>query len=654
MTYRTSAPMYSFYADRDLNLERALHELKRTRSERVFLVAPGIYNLERLAAKMPRLAVCLDFFAQAGIETGVWIGQTIGHGGGLGKVDARFAPIINLQGNPEKAICPLDEAFKRTVCDGVRELARAGARTILIDDDFRLGQRSGSVVCFCEAHLDAFRARTGLQATRDEVAAKALTGPPSRFRDDWLAVTGDSLAQLAREMREAVDSVDPSIRLGLCACTSTWDIDGISAVELSRIMAGTTHPLLRLIGAPYWAGQRAHNMRLAPIIEIERLQRSWIGGDVEVIAEGDTYPRPRHHTPAAWLEGFDTALRADGRMDGILKYMFDYVSSFDYETKYADLTEQNQPLYADIERIFSGRTAVGINVVRKMKTLHAADLPTPVNTAFLYANFFQFSAICFLTDNAIPIAYGDANGPAVTFGFDATNLDRTHLRNGAILDVVAARLLKAAGIDVGLQEMGKAVEVSREVYPADRETVATHGNRYAMTLDAQAQVLSTLATFDGEIPGAYLYENANGERFLVYAFDACESQNQRGAFRSYCRQRQLIDAITWLARRPLDAVCPGHPDLYILVKKSEDGLAIGLWNFFADAIESPRLLLADDYAGAEIINCGDAGCTLTGRQLTLHATIMPYGFAGILLHRSASSGSVHAVQQNNLPLPEVE
>jgi len=634
MTYRTSAPMYTFYSDRDLDLERALHELRRTRSERVFLIAPGIYNLENLAAKMPRLSVCLDFFAKAGLETGVWIGQTIGHGGGFGKVDSRFAPIVNLHGNPENAICPLDEAFKRVVCDGVREIARAGARTILIDDDFRLGERSGSVGCFCERHLDAFRARTGLQATREEVAEKAFTGPPSHFRDDWLEVTGDSLAQLAREMRAAVDSVDPAIRMGLCACTSTWDIDGISSDELCRIMAGATRPLLRLIGAPYWAG---HGQRLAPIIELERLQRSWIEGDVEVISEGDTYPRPRHHTPAAFLEGFDTALRADGRLDGILKYMFDYVSSFDYETKYADLAERNQPLYADIERIFSGRAAVGVNVVRKMKTLRTADLPTPVNTGFLYANFFQSSAIRFLTDNAIPIAYGDASSPVIVFGFDGKDLDRKLLRHGVILDAIAAQLLSAAGVDVGLQAMVKSGEASREVYPAVRETVATQGSRYAMTLDPRARILSTLATADGEIPGAYLYENADGERFLVYAFDACESQNDRAAFRSYCRQRQLIDAIAWLARHPLDAVCPGHPDLYILVKKNEDGLAIGLWNFFADAVESPQLFLADDYADAEIVNCGDAGCTLTGRQLTLHATIMPYGFTGILLRQRTAA-----------------
>lgn len=632
MTYRISAPIQIFYPDRDLDLERALHELRRTRSERVFLIAPGIYNLESLAAKMPRLSVCLDFFAQAGIETGVWIGQTIGHGGGFGKVDSRFAPIINMQGNSENAICPLDEAFKRTVCDGVREIARAGARLILVDDDFRMGERSGSVGCFCERHLDAFRAQTGLTATREEVVQMVFTGPPGRFRDTWLDLTGESLAQLAREMRHAVDSVDPAIRLGLCACTSTWDIDGISACELSRIMAGTTRPLLRLIGAPYWVG---HGQRLAPIIELERLQRSWITGDIEVISEGDTWPRPRHHTPAAWLEGFDIALRADGRMDGILKYMFDYVSSFDYETKYADLTERSQPLYADIERIFSGCAAVGVNVARKMKTLRAAHLPGQANAGFLFQNFFQSSAIRFLTDNAIPIAYGNANGPAIVFGLDAKGVDRKLLRHGVILDAVAARLLNAEGIDVGLQEMAKAVVVSRERYPADQETVQTQGNRYAMNLNARARVLSSLATSDGEIPGAYLYENAAGERFLVYAFDACESQNDLGAFRSYCRQRQLIDAIAWLARRPLDAVCPGHPDLYIMVKKGEDRLAIGLWNFFADAVESPRLFLAEDYEDVEIINGNGAGYSLADRQLTIHGNIMPYGFTGILLRRSA-------------------
>lgn len=64
MSYHISAPMYAFYPDRELDLDRALQELKRTRSERVFLIAPDIFSQENLLARMPRLSACLEFFAQ--------------------------------------------------------------------------------------------------------------------------------------------------------------------------------------------------------------------------------------------------------------------------------------------------------------------------------------------------------------------------------------------------------------------------------------------------------------------------------------------------------------------------------------------------------------------------------------------------------------
>ena len=40
---------------------------------------------------------------------------------------------------------------------------------------------------------------------------------------------------------------------------SSWDIDGTNAYELAKILAGNTKPLVRLIGAPYWAGYLAVN-----------------------------------------------------------------------------------------------------------------------------------------------------------------------------------------------------------------------------------------------------------------------------------------------------------------------------------------------------------------------------------------------------------
>ena len=66
------------------------------------------------------------------------------------------------------------------------------------------------------------------------------------------------------------------------------------------------------------------------------MESSWTkAGDIEILAEGDAFPRPRTRCPASYLEGFDTAIRASGCTDGILKYGIDYFSNTDYETGYA-------------------------------------------------------------------------------------------------------------------------------------------------------------------------------------------------------------------------------------------------------------------------------------------------------------------------------
>ena len=76
---------------------------------------------------------------------------------------------------------------------------------------------------------------------------------------------------------------------------------------------------------------------------------------IELISEGDTWPRPRFVTSAARLECFDMALRADGNIDGILKYMECYVSSAAYETGFVDAHIAHEGLYQQIEQHFSGK-----------------------------------------------------------------------------------------------------------------------------------------------------------------------------------------------------------------------------------------------------------------------------------------------------------
>lgn len=625
--YRILVPLGVFYPGRSLDRERALAELKRTQTARVILVAPEILDTEKIDKGMPELADCIAFFEKNGLKTGVWIGQTIGHGGWR-RSGKPFPNIININGIAEgSTCCPLDEGFIQTVCDGVEKIAKAGAKWILVDDDFRMGWRSGTVGCFCPRHIGEFCKIMGKQMSREEIAKKVFTGPPSRYRDEWLRLTGNSLIRLAAAMREAADRVDPNIRMGLCACCSTWDIDGVDSYTITRIFAGKNRPFLRLIGAPYWT--RGMRKRLAYIIELERLELSWTDEDIEIFSEGDTYPRPRYQTPASYLEGFDTALRADGRFYGILKYMFDYTADFRYETKYADLTERNRELYAGIDELFSGLSSVGVNVVRAMRNLSGADLPETVDSSFITNYFFYPSSLQFLTDNSIPVTYNNPDFPSIIFGQDARSAGSEYLKNGVILDAPAARILQEAGIDTGIDSMTEAPGAFLEYYIDEDQYVSVSGRLYydIKTKDG-AKILSSLHTDNGIITGAYLYENRSGMRFLVYAFDGYACRDAAGVFRCYCRQRQLGRALDWLANRRFVAFCPGHPDLYMQVKKSESGMAIGLWNFFDDAVENLVIELGKAYTKAEILN---ASCsyTLENSRLVLHGTIPPYGFVGV-------------------------
>ena len=150
---------------------------------------------------------------------------------------------------------------------------------------------------------------------------------------------------------------------------------------------------------------------------------------------------------------------------------------------------------------------------------------------------------------------------------------------------------------------------------------------YPVTLDEKAEVLSTL----GDSPAAYRYENAHGQRFIVYCFDLTTPYPENALVRSYCRQRQLIDGLEWAGRRKLPAVCPGQPDLYMTCKRTEDGLAVGLWNLSVDVISDARIRLDGAYTALEAFNAAGA---IEGDGVLLSSDIMPFSFVGFTVRNT--------------------
>ena len=613
-------PRFESYYDEYIKL---LHEAD---VQRVFLVAvtwtAPECDKQRVAALLEKY---VPMFRAEGFEVGVWI-DSLGHGGLIGEVvnaDAGdgLQRMVSLEGHINMgAYCPLCEDLRALAADWIRRLGRTGAELIMLDDDYRYSLRAGEMFCACSSHRALFEKVLGEEFDPQRMKRALTEGGPNSWRDAWLKVQGESLTDFARMLREALDEENPQVRLSACAVLSTWDVDGVDSITLSRTFAGDTPPYLRLIGAPYWAALRSFGeVRLATVCEYERMQQQWCkNSGIEIFCEGDSYPRPRYKVPAAYLEGMDQVMHASGECDGMLKYMFDYVSSPHYDTGYLERHIENKPVYAALENAFAGKRPVGVNIFVPMKTFALSHKPGKKPDDRCIPAVLRFA-----TDLNLPVRYDGGDGPTLIFGDAGELATETQLVHGAVLDITAAQALTRRGFDVGLSKVHGLFAPNSERYPVEDEVVGVSaGEWYDIEPAPGANTDSVLVRSvpgmaDVERPAMYIYENAAGQRFAVYAFSAQESLEigaGRGVFRSRCRAEQIRRVLVWLSDNAPEVMCVPEPDLYMLAKRDDDSLTVALWNFGADRITRPVVRFADEWNRME---CHVGSASLEGNTVSV-------------------------------------
>ena len=607
-----------------------LDELRAFDADRVFLnfetVLDGhilLHNKEEYQRQIDRMRDACAFFKQNGYEVGAWFW-------GL-QFDEQFpfTTIKTLNGkNVKRFACPTDEEFLKSFAQCLIDVAKTGVDIILLNDDLRFGAWGG-FGCVCENHVRMICDELGENIDESLLAELIQSGGKNKYREAFLNANRRSLENYALTMRAAVDTVDPDIRLGFCACMTSWDIDG-DAFEISKLLAGKTKPILRLIGAPYWTSCQGEESRLQSIIELERMEASWNNTpDIELIAEGDVYPRPRLNCAANYLEGFDTALRASGAVDGILRICIDYVSDLGYEKGYLKQYQKNKPIYQQIEKHFTNKKSTGIRIYEAQRKVAEMQSPNALGEKSNMEEVFYSSAARILCANAIPTVYEGEGVTGITFGENAYSLDKDCLGRGMILDILAAKILSDRGIDVGIDSFGKKIPVRFQYIPEDDNyIIAQRVSVFDIGISPRAQVLSFAArTLEKpELPFCYRYENADRQRFLVFN---CIAKDREMHLRHYANAKLITDSIEWLSGNKLPAVCHGHPNLYMQCKEDDEGTVIGIWNFFEDEAIEPVVVLGQKYESAEFL-CG-AG-SFSENELRLD-DIPPYSFRGIVLKK---------------------
>lgn len=291
--------------------------------------------------------------------------------------------------------------------------------------------------------------------------------------------------------------------------------------------------------------------------------------------------------------------------------MFDYTQKLGYETGYIERHIKNLKLQNDVKAIFKNKKMTGVYVYGAMHKVRNFVLPESFGAGFAQKlqSVYKPHSSCILSKNSIPTCYEPSEYPVALFGENAWYIDREQLKNGAILDFRAAKILAKRGIDTGLvisdEEMTNVVG---EYYFDSNDTVTNLINYNMQKIVCKEKVKISSVLLPGKDPGVYTYENDNGMKFMVIAgdmqFDMSDPQNADPNYcNNYYRQKQLLDGIEYLCGKKLPAVCEKNPNLYIMAAKSDRSVSILMLNIFADDIIDPVIKLDKEYKKITMVNC---------------------------------------------------
>ena len=605
--YKTYVPLMNSNIT-DQNKYDYIELLKNAEVSNVFLVVSDFENTaETQEGTLIALKKNIEFFKQNDICTNVWVATTIGHGMSLMGVGVtrgvnKYQSLVNLNGVTLAGTnCPCDKNFCEDISKYIARIATLGVETILLDDDFRMSQRSSTFCCACSDHLSLMSEKAGREITIDNIKELVFSPKPTKYRAAYLYAQGEPMKRLAKQIRKEVDKENPNVRIALCSAYSPWDIDGADALELAIILAGRNTPMLRLHGAPYWVVKPGRV--LSESIEVSRMCAAFCeNSDAEILAEGDCYPRPRHNVPSAYLELFDAAIRMDGTYDGMLKYMSDYSAHPLYEIGYFKAHTNDLPFFKNLQKIFEGGANYGVRVFSTPHNFEHADLSlSPASEQSPYP-----IAAMLLANATIPTVHRGNGICTAIFGESARHIEKELLNNGGILDATAAIILKQNGVDTGIHLSAEFEQVNLSYIknePVHSVIIKNGQARVWPKFSANADVVLWGVEGSNSIPLAYKYKNTQGQRFFVWLYDASSLPHNSGLLRGYIFQAALLDCVSWISRESLQAIVDTHPDLYMMCRKNQNSLAISLINCFADKIIDLQISLSESWSNAEFINC---------------------------------------------------
>ncbi len=529
-----------------------------------------------------------------GLKSGILIQSTIGHG--ARKFPQPYQEYIRFtDGKGEGISCPLDKNFHKYIYDCTVKIAKCGPDTILIDDDFRLLGRGGKA-CACPLHLAKFNELTGTNLTREELFNIVTTDHEKceEYTNKFVQVEYESLYELARTIRNAIDSVDPSIQGLLCT-------GGDDPVTITKILAGKNNPSIMRIGSAYYSYNSTSGFTYSMLRTA--LQKTQFESVDYLLAETDTCPHMRYSKTAKQLNAHYIGTLLEG-MKGAKHWITKLSGGKNIEwimgDAYRKILKKNAGLYQTVASLVDGITWHGFKIPVPKKRVHSFKRP-------VFSDFNSFSEKCF-ERLGLPMYFGAKNGGITCFCdgndryFDNQELAK-ELSGKAIFSSDVAKTVVERGfknyLGVTVEEFDSDNKPSGEIVNVLENNVALPvGVKKLVEINGDVKRSSVLTKTDiGQSgvtnisSGTTEYENEFGGKVAVFSGTPnCESNYYQGySFLNYPRKMQFVKMLKWFNEPVI--YTPGDDLIYLKTGTLSNGKNLTSFiNLGYDEVENVKLV----------------------------------------------------------------
>jgi len=578
---------------------------------------PLMAKIEESAAQFRRIKAELKSY---GIRAGILIQTLMDHGERFQPLSpVSFQRITGFDGTVSRAcFCPLDQDFLNYVRELVQLFSKESPDFLLVDDDVRLDNHMPARwACACPLHVDLFNRFAELEYSRYEIFAAMEREDELglSIRRHWQHSGDESMLQLARTIRQAIDLVDPTIRCGKCGSGGKGTV---GTADLARALAGRTRPFIRLAGGLYCKNGYAD---FADVMVHTAAQASMLEKDIELLSESDTCLHTRYHTPVKTLRGHIAGSILAAGIDIPYTWIPGIIDWIPTDTSaYSNVMSSGRAFFSELKLISDQVRWLGPTLVVNDRRRIAMPWRKSNDEGCQIGRWG--SAIC--GNFGIPFTVN--NPDASIHMLDGTavhDLTRREIEDilgkAVVLDGPAALTLSQWGyselMGVAVREGDDELRYDYEKFSDDAQFNGESAGKRQIALRDSAEGVKRLVPLNHSVripstfiasewynslqersvsPAITVFENTMGGRVAVYAQDNMAMTSGLKCFMSDIRKEQLVHILSWLGGQPLPAFTGNGVNNYFLYghDRSTGEHIAATFNLGQDEVESPCLTFA--------------------------------------------------------------